>query len=311
MDGLPITGAALLHSLARLGVFTSLAAMAGAWAFHRLVLRPALSGWAIPVEWTERAERRVARQGSVAACVLVLAAMVRLVAQMLEFRVPGESVIEALRFIVLDTTWGSAWVAQVALGGLALPVFRTARARGRTAWSAAGLITMLACITPAFSGHASSVERWRAVAMVSDSAHVVAGGTWIGALLALLVVSGVQADGGASRRDVLLRLLVRFSPLALASAAVLAGTGTLAGLLHIPTLADLFGSTYGRVLLVKLAFVASVAGVGFHHWRRAIPALESGGPPHAFAKTIRVELILAFAVLAITALLTASPLPGD
>ncbi|MCI0433007.1 MAG: CopD family protein [Gemmatimonadetes bacterium] len=311
MSDLPITGAPLLHSVARLSVFAALAALAGAWAFRAWVLRPALDVWPAPADWTGRALRRVAGQGVVAAWVLVPAAGLRLVAQVLEYLVPGESLAEALRFLLLDTTWGRAWIAQVAVAIAAIFAFRAAHGNTNRAWRVAGLVAILACLTPAFSGHANGVEARRTLAILADSAHVFAAGVWIGGLLALALVSATRTDGGPTRSDVLLRLLVRFSPVALASAAVLAISGTVGAWLHIPSWMDLFASTYGRVLLVKLALVLGVAAFGFRHWRVATPALGAGEDAPAFARTIALELTCAFAVLAVTALLTASPLPGE
>ncbi len=311
MQELPIAGAALLHSWARLCVFTALALMVGAWVFRSFVFRPALGGWPVGETWVSRAEARAAGQGVLAALLLLVGAALRLVAQMMEFLVPGEAVDEAVRFMVLETTWGWAWIAQVGLAVLGLVVFGVARAGGRAAWGVAGLVAAAACVTPAFSGHAAGVEHWRVLSIAADATHVFAAGVWVGGLFAVAGVASLETMDGPARGVALLRLVTRFSPLGILAVTLLALTGTFAAVLHLPTVADLFTTTWGRTLLVKLALVAGVAVLGLHHWRRATPALRRGASPLPFARTILLELAVALLVLMVTALLTASPLPGE
>ena len=68
--------------------------------------------------------------------------------------------------------------------------------------------------------------------------------------------------------------LVRaFHPVALTCASVVIVTGLVASWLRLPTVASLWESSYGRVLLVKLAFVAIVVVMGAFNWRRMMPSL--------------------------------------
>jgi putative copper export protein len=65
------------------------------------------------------------------------------------------------------------------------------------------------------------------------------------------------------------------------------------------------------VLLVKLVMFAGVCAAGLFNWRRATPQLASSGDPSAVRRSIRTELLLALAVVLVTALLVTTPPPGE
>ncbi len=75
--------------------------------------------------------------------------------------------------------------------------------------------------------------------------------------------------------DVLPGAVASFSPVALMSAGTLVSTGLFATWLHVGSLGGLFGSTYGRVLLLKAGLVDVVAALGAHNWKRVTPRLGS------------------------------------
>ena len=81
--------------------------------------------------------------------------------------------------------------------------------------------------------------------------------------------------------------------------------------MHVPNLAALFGSTYGRTLLLKLTLVAGVLGLGFVNWRKLTPRLGSAEGAGGLRSAASVELLVVQAVLVVTALLvrTAPPMP--
>jgi putative copper export protein len=106
-------------------------------------------------------------------------------------------------------------------------------------------------------------------------------------------------------------LVNAFSSTALASAAVVVLTGTVATVRNVGTISALVSSPYGRVLLLKLAVLAVAALLGLHNWRRARPALAVSSDDTALRRAMRAELTAAAVILLVTAVLVAIPTPAD
>jgi putative copper export protein len=103
--------------------------------------------------------------------------------------------------------------------------------------------------------------------------------------------------------------LQMFSPVALASAAVIAATGTFAAWLHLPRTADLWTTPYGRLLSIKLLVFASIIAFGAHNWRRATPRMGASGDARAIRRTILAELIATGILILVTAWFVATSPP--
>jgi putative copper export protein len=102
-----------------------------------------------------------------------------------------------------------------------------------------------------------------------------------------------------------------FSPVALACAAAIATTGVLAAWMHLGTLSALWASDYGRVLLVKLAVIAIIAAFGAVNWRVLRPAMGDVAGARRIRGSAMTELAIGALVLAVTAVLVATPTPGE
>lgn len=88
------------------------------------------------------------------------------------------------------------------------------------------------------------------VAMTSSVVHLLATGVWLGGLVALLLT--LRRSSG----DDLVEVVPRFSRIAFASVTVLAVTGLYQSWRGLGSLSALSGTSYGRLLLAKLAGVA-------------------------------------------------------
>ena len=88
-------------------------------------------------------------------------------------------------------------------------------------------------------------------------------------------------------------------------------TGAVSAWIHLETPGNVWGSSYGRVLLLKLAILSIVAATGAYNWLRVLPAL--GGPDGAarIGRSARIEVAVAIVVLLVTAVLVATPTPMD
>jgi len=90
---------------------------------------------------------------------------------------------------------------------------------------------------------------------------------------------------------------------------VVVASGLLAAWLRLPTVASLWESSYGQILLLKLAFVALVVVLGAINWRRLLPTLGDDGAARRITRTASAELTIAALVLAVTAVLVSTSPP--
>jgi putative copper export protein len=267
------------------------------------------SSAALQTGQAEEERRRVRWLALVGGVTVLLSASLRLVQQGAAFAdTPGEW-RGMVPTIVAETIWGRAWALQVGAAALLLLTNRgpwwASSPRRVLRWAVAGVL----CAAPAFSGHAIGSERLTAAAVVADAVHVFASGVWIGGLAAIALAFVSSSELAPSTR--LFGILTRFSPLAMLSVATLGVTGVFAAWLHVPSISLLLTSTYGRLLLLKLAVVLVVAGLGAYHWRVATPRLQLGAGIERARHSIAVEAMAGFMALAVTAILVSTPLPGE
>lgn len=174
---------------------------------------------------------------------------------------------------------------------------------------------------PAIAGHAV-VRGDTLVTVPATVGHVLAMGLWLGgiAALALLVPAGQRRLAEGDGVLLLGAVARRFSPLALGCVLLLMLTGTVQSVVLLDDLGQLTGDPFGRVLLLKLGLVAAVCALGAVNRRGALPRLRRGADGSAAAllrRTVRAELALLIAVLAVTGALIglapsapAAPAPG-
>ena len=222
---------------------------------------------------------------------------------------------------VLGTRFGHAWglrvLAFLALGGaLALALPRLRRAPLALAAPPAAFLA----VAPAFGGHAS-VQSPAALLLPLDIAHVLAMSTWIGGLIALLLVlpAATRRLEANDRTRLLAALLLRFSPIALGCVVVLLLTGTLQAIEHVGSWSALLDTGFGRAVLVKICLIAVLIGVGAVNRRRVVPGLRrlaaaSAAPGelgHLLRRTLRAEVALVVVVLGVTSALVSYPPPDS
>lgn len=219
-----------------------------------------------------------------------------------------------LTSLLENTVWGIAWVLQAVATVaffLGLLVARAPHGRG-PGWFGAAVGAGILCAVPALSGHAAAVEGLTGVAILSDAAHVLGAGVWLGTL-GILIAAGLPAALWARDGDgttAFAAMVNRFSPLALAGASLAAVTGVVNALFHITAVSQLWSTSYGQFLLLKLVLLSVVVGTGFYNWRRVRPILgDEAGALH-LRRSARVELAAGVAAILVTAILVALPTPG-
>jgi copper transport protein len=166
-------------------------------------------------------------------------------------------------------------------------------------------------LAPGAAGHAAQTSP-RTLALALDWLHLVAGSLWLGGLVGLVVLVGSLP---AARRLAGLAVCVpRFSNLAFASVAVLLGSGVWASVLHLPTLASLWQTSYGQAIIVKASLLLGAMLVASVNLLRTRPSLLGPDPPVRAGVVLRRlvggEVILVAATVAVAAVLSSLAPPS-
>jgi putative copper export protein len=282
--------------------FTGITLVVGALVFRRVVvarlsdaaLRESQPALGSPV-WL----------GLLGALVALLVAPVRIALQSAALADGSLAMVAA----VAASAWGLAIVAQgLTSGGViaGLLMAQAGRARG---WTLATASAVGLTLTPALTGHAVAAEQYWLLSMLSDWAHVIAAGGWIGTLVVLTIE--VRRDAAArAPGERAAALIESFHRVAMVCAGIVVTTGVVSLLLRVPhPLRDLWPSVWADVLLWKLAPVAMVLLFGaLHGWKGPQRARAKGA--RQLAGTLLWECIFAAIVLLVTAQLVGTEPPG-
>jgi len=185
------------------------------------------------------------------------------------------------------------------LAGVAL-----ASAKLRQGWPLAALGLVFTALAPLVAG------RW---ASVVNPVHRLAAGLWLGTLFVVLTCALTpllrRAELSERRGALAADMVNRFSPMALSMGGIVVLFGVITAWRHLPTVAGLWETPYGRTLIIKLVFVGSVFLLGAFNWRRRRPSL--GTEPAAFLirRSAALELSVAAIVLIVTSILVSLPSP--
>ncbi|MEQ5807908.1 CopD family protein [Alteromonas sp. NFXS44] len=128
--------------------------------------------------------------------------------------------------------------------------------------------------------------------------HVLVMAWWFGALYPLKLACNYLSD------DKLLNFMESFGR----QASVLVSLLFIAGLILVTQLVnsfdDLLKSSYGQVLLLKLSLVICILAIAARHKLKLVPELKNRTGRQLLSKSITIEMMIAFAILLVTAALT-------
>jgi copper transport protein len=299
--------AELLLIASRLLWYVGILGVIGAGAF-RLFILPAVS---LDAPFLDRA---TATAGLAGAAILLAGVLARLYAQAyVSFALEEPLTAELIWIVATDLPpWSTGWVAQFAAAVFSLAAFGAARTGSRAAWALASVAALAVAGSAPLTGHAVAQADWYAVPIALQAAHVLAAGAWIGGLFVMIAAGvSVLARHPSPGTAPVAALVNAFSPFALGGAALLALTGVVTTILYLHAVSDLWTTTYGLTLLLKVAVVAAVAGAGFVNWQHVRPRLSDPAAANLLRRTATLELLLALAVLAITSVLVGLPQPAE
>jgi copper resistance protein D len=157
----------------------------------------------------------------------------------------------------------------------------------------------MAATSFAWTGHAQSLSP-RVLPVLLLGAHLLGVAFWLGALAPL---SMVAREGNAAR---IAAVAERFSAVAVFAVAGLIVVAAPLLWLMLGGYAELWRSTYGRCIALKLVFVAGLLSLAAFNKLRLTPRLRAGdvGAVRSLRASIRLEMWLGVMVLAVTATLT-------
>ena len=226
----------------------------------------------------------------------------------------------SLGWYLLETSAGRAAMARGALLLALMFVLGWHRRRGKVepAFPLAATLAGGALASLAWNGHAAAGEGVAgAVRLAAGFIHLLAAGGWIAAVLmflGMLLRDKEPSDIGRLRSTP--DFLHGFSTLG----TIFVGALIVSGIVHYGDLtawsfSALFQSTYGKLLLFKLALFAGMLGLGALHRWTLVPrlgrALTSGEPAQearALRQSVTAEAALAILILIVVSVLgTLSP----
>jgi len=180
------------------------------------------------------------------------------------------------------------------------------RASAVVGWPLAAIAILAVVLQPIYTARGFSGR--------VNAVHILAASTWLGTLTVMLF-AGIRTlvsapAGGSSRERAAANIVNAFTPVALTAASVLVITGVTTAWLHVKRLSNLWGTDYGRALIVKLCFVLAVVVMGWWNWKRVKPSLTGGEESVArLNRSATTEVVLGAIVLAVTAVLVSLPSP--
>jgi copper transport protein len=200
------------------------------------------------------------------------------------------------------------WSIVVLLLGLAAVYLSTNTNRLVVAQSLALYGGLAATVSFSLWGHAvEAPSTWLAVG--ADAVHTTAAALWFGGLVGMAMVLRRRAPQPVASTA---RILSRFSAMAAITVGVLFAAGL--AMTWIETggsLSGLTGTTYGRLVLAKIAISLGIVAIAAFNRYRLVPSLTNTSTDDAAApllwarltRTVRVEALTLVAVLAFTAVL--------
>jgi copper transport protein len=303
----------------RFATFVAMMIAIGLFAFRVLIARPVLRS--IPGS----SLRPVTTAFIVALGVSLVSVPIYLIVSTAKFALRSTLDLGALIPLVRDSGFGRSyvdlWILLALFGVAALVAIaidrptRPVRSLAELLATGSGLIAAGAVLEiPGIAGHAAQTSP-AALALGLDWVHLVSGSLWLGGLVGLVVLWFATPAG--RRRETLTLVVPRFSKVAFVSVMALLASGVVASYLHLPTLASLWETSYGKAILVKSALLAVAMLFGAVNLLVTRPRLAAAGirpdlaerAPALLRRTVTTEVVLVVSAVLAASVLTSLPPP--
>jgi putative copper resistance protein D len=187
---------------------------------------------------------------------------------------------EVLWTVLNETTFGRVWTARLVLSIIMVGLFwnRIVSTFRRRRDLITPVLAAVLLISLAGVGHAQIEEGIAGIVhVVSDAAHLLAAGAWLGGLVPLgyiLLLHG--RESGSTQKGELNETLLRFSGMGYVAVAALMGSGLLNSWFLIGNVSSLFATPYGQLLIVKLFLFAGMLALAVSNRFWLVPSLTEG-----------------------------------
>ncbi len=190
--------------------------------------------------------------------------------------------------ILLHSSFGIFWLLRELLALLALLVFvglperavaeEDWRPQSALNWSkmALGLFLLVAM---AFSGHAAAARARGGLgtfAVPVDWLHLLSTSLWVGGIIfiAITLMPAIWGHEATDRAQTLVKLLPRFSAIALVGVTVASLSGSFNADVQLTSWNQFLDTTYGRTLIVKILLALGMIAISAYHAFRLRPQLS-------------------------------------
>lgn len=184
-----------------------------------------------------------------------------------------------LRMVLAETNVGWAFIARMFALLTVMALAISSQARGRAALAGMTLVAGVALASLVWHGHGVATEGLLGtVHLVSDIVHLLAASAWIGALAAFLWATGASYRKTLEALETAHVALVGFAT----SGSIIVGLIVLTGIVNSAILVGpenvwaLGASSYGRLLMIKLALFVVMLALAATNRFRLTPALRAG-----------------------------------
>ena len=185
-----------------------------------------------------------------------------------------------LETVIAETLFGHIWVCRGAISLLLIAVLWRARRRQHKLLIGVGaLLAGAYAATLAWTGHAAAdTGTDHYIHLGADTIHLLAAGAWVGALPGLVSLLRRAGDEADWRYALAAFAAQRFSTMGLVTLSALVVTGLVNASYLVGSVAALFRTTYGQLLLCKLFLFGLMFALAAVNRLRETPLLAGATP---------------------------------
>ena len=209
--------------------------------------------------------------------------------------------------VVSQTRFGQVSLVRLAaavLLAVSLPML--GRSADRSLWDASAVVLAIAVlIGPAWTGHAGATPGVAGeFPLAADALHLLAAGAWLGGLPPLAMLLAAAWRGKEPHwASVTVIAVQRFSLLGVISVSMLLASGVANSWYEVGTLNNLFATSYGQLVLIKIGLFAAMLGLASINRFYLTPRLAIAGTIRRLYHTSLAETGLGFAAVVVVGFL--------
>ena len=196
---------------------------------------------------------------------------------------------------------GRALVVQGVLAGLVAVI--ATYTRTTVGALECGLLAVVALVPPVLTGHAGTSSD-HTIAVSALMVHVISLSLWCGGLAALVLL-------GTSDRRSYPVAVPRFSALALWCGVAVAISGGLSAWIRLASPSELFSTSYGRIIVVKVLLLVVLSIFGVWYRRRIMASLGQEITRLTFLRVAAVDVVIMAITVGVGVALSRTPPPNS